>query len=107
MRKLSELLRICTKYHSLWNTSKGALGMCAAANRASYEGDLNGREAAQVKEECMKLVLEVDVKSLYLEVALPHLLYGGEDIYSHLEKVRETVVQTYEAWIDKLESEGK
>ena len=107
MRKLSELLRISTQYHSLWNPSIASRGMCAAAGVAQLTGAMLRSEAEAVMLECMRLVTEVDEESTYLSTALYGLLDKDSQFPPSAKKVREMVVQAYEAWIDKLESEGR
>ena len=102
MRKLSELLKICTRYHSYWEGTDGVRNnyMCYAAAFARDNGAISEQEMHFVQNACMGVVESINPDSASIESALIFGL-GIEGCKKDL------VINIYEAWIDKLESQGK
>ena len=100
MRKLSELLKICTGYHRYWEATNGDKYMCYAATLARNDDAISEQEMHFVQNECMGVVKSINPDSASIEGAL---LFG-----LGIEGCKvDLIVNIYEAWIDKLESQGK
>ena len=100
MRKLSELLKICAGYHSYWGATGGDKFMCYAADLARNDDAISEQEMHFVQNACMGVVESINPESASLENAL---LFG-----LGIEGCKvDLIVNIYEAWIDKLESQGK
>lgn len=95
-RKLSKLLRITSKYHKGWGGN--CKGMCHAAGTACAMQEITKEEKIRVQLECEKLVDQYGRG--YLCEGLGDKMNLEGDIMGYCRLV-------YEAWIDKLESEGK
>ena len=100
MRKLCELLKICTGYHSYWEATDGDKFMCYAAALARNDNAISEQELHFVQNACMGVVESISPDAASIEGAL--LL--GLDIEGCK---KDLIVNIYEAWIDKLESQGK
>lgn len=100
MRKLSELLKICTGYHKYWGATFGNKFMCYAADLAQKDDAISEQEMHLVQDACMDVVESINPESASIEGALTF----GLGIY---ECKKDLVMNIYEAWIDKLESQGK
>lgn len=102
MRKLSELLKICTGYHSYWEGTDGDKDkyMCYAAALARNDDAISKQELLFVQDACMGVVRSISPDSMSIEGALLYGL-GIEGCKKDL------LINIYEAWIDKLESQGK
>lgn len=98
MKKLSELLRIVSKYHCAFFGDSQCTFMCGAADLAQEEGKITGKERMLVQEFCMELVDCIDENMCFLRSALRE-----KDLPHH----DDAVFLIYSAVIDKLESEGK
>ena len=102
MRKLSELLKICTGYHSYWEATNGNKEkyMCYAAVLARNDDAISEQELLFVQNACMGVVESISPYYASIENAL---LFG-----LGIEGCKvDLIVNIYEAWIDKLESQGK
>jgi hypothetical protein len=99
MRKLSELLKICTGYHSYWGAIGGAKHMCHAAALARIDDAISEHEKIFVADACMGVVESINPGYASIENALLFGL-GIEGCKKDL------LINIYEAWIDKLESQG-
>lgn len=100
MRKLSELLKICTGYHSYWGATDRNKFMCYAAALAWYDDAISMQEKHFVQDACMDVVESIHPDAASIEGALLFGL-GIEGCKKDL------IMNIYEAWIDKLESQGK
>lgn len=116
MRKLSELLRICSEYNSFFYCDSleetisppishaTASGMCISALLAYRKREISFEELNLVRDKCAHLVEEVLGRTLihtsYLHLALSTEFNLEED------KIGQYVRMVYNAWIDKLDSEG-
>lgn len=102
MRKLSELLKICTEYHSYWEGTDGDKDkfMCFAAALARHDDAISEQEMLFVQDACMDVVKSISPDAASIEGVL-QLGLGIEGCKVNL------IINIYEAWIDKLESQGK
>ena len=100
MRKLSELLKICTGYHNYWEATVGGRFMCSAATFAWTVDAISVQEMIFVQDACMGVVKSIHPDSEFIEDALLFGL-GIKGCKVNL------IINIYEAWIDKLESQGK
>ena len=100
MRKLSELLKICTGYHSYWGATDGDIFMCHSAALAWNDDVISKQEMQFVQDACRDVVKSINPDSASIEGALLFGL-GIEGCKKDL------LMNIYEAWIDKLESQGK
>lgn len=100
MRKLSKLLKICTGYHSYWGATNNEIYMCYSASLAQIDDAISEQEMHFVQNACMGLVESINPSSASIEGALLFGL-GIEGCKKDL------VINIYEAWIDKLESQEK
>ena len=100
MRKLSELLKICTGYHNYWVGTGGDKYMCYAAVLARNDDAISEQEMIFVQNACMDVIKSINPESASIKNAL---LFG-----LGIEGCKvDLIVNIYEAWIDKLESQGK
>lgn len=100
MRKLSELLKICTGYHSYWGATDGETFMCHSAALAWNDDAISKQEMHFVQDACMDVVKSINPDSTAIEGAL---LFG----LGIKGRKKNLVINIYDAWIDKLESQGK
>lgn len=115
MRKMSELLKISSKYHmgfmhcypgvEPWLSAKG---MCGAACRACDFNEITYNEFKEVREFCEQLVSEFNCfrRDQYTYLFLHSALTNSFNLDAKYDSLL-TCVLVYEAIIDKLESEGK
>lgn len=96
MKKLSEILRIASKYHVGFGGY--AHYMCGAADIAVEHREITEKECELVQDFCMSIVDCVDDAMCFLRSALRENDLPHDD---------DTLFLIYSAVIDKLESEGK
>ena len=100
MRKLSEILRIATQFHTLWVEEETGIFMCYALEIAEQKEAITKEESIRAQQACMKLVRSIDKTMFTLRGSLV-AKFNLNPLNTH------TVYLVYEAWIDKLESQGK
>ena len=100
MRRLSELLKICTGYHRYWGATNGETFMCHSTALAWNDDVISKQEMYFVRDACMDVVKSINPNSTAIEGAL---LFG----LGIKGCKKDLVMNIYEAWIDKLESQEK
>lgn len=116
MRKDSELLKICSKYETFFHcdserearqqelsSNDRGMGMCTASRIARGKGDITLTERVRVGAMCSHLV-EKCLPNNQQEAYLYELLLSEFNLEE--DKIGQYVRMVYNAWIDKLESEG-
>lgn len=100
MRKLSELLIICSKENLYFDATKTYRGMCIAASALCSRGEISDDECTYIQDECENLVDRFDSAEAYLVTVLLNKFNLDKD------NIHNTVQLIYGAWIDHLIKQG-
>lgn len=113
MRKLSEILKVSKQFHDLWSTRRQPRSMCGAGREAFRNDVITEKEYTYLQEMCEILVAEVS------SMGKSQVFWGNEDCPAYLYnairqsfnicvyELENVIKLIYEAWVDKLEEQGK